>query len=337
MLRNAKFCLAVALSLAAGGLRADEGAKSETITDAAKAGPDYAIQGEYIGEFNLGDGVDQKFGLQVISVGKDDQGKPKYHGIAYFGGLPGDGWDGFGKLETDSEIKDDGAVHLVANEGSAVVKDGVVTIKTVDDQELGKLKKTERKSSTLDAKAPEGAVVLFDGTSADNFTGATLTADKLLLPKGDAVSKQKFQDFTLHVEFRTPYMPDATGQARGNSGVYLQNRYEVQILDSFGLEGLDDECGALYSKKAPRENSAYPPLTWQTYDIDFTAAKFEGDKKVKNAVVTVRHNGNLIHENQEIDGETPGGDKEGPAAGPIRLQDHGNPVVFKNIWVVEKK
>ncbi len=133
------------------------------------------------------------------------------------------------------------------------------------------------------------------------------------------------------------YMPTATGQARGNSGVYLQNRYEVQILDSFGLEGLDDECGALYSKKAPRENSAYPPLTWQTYDIDFTAAKFEGDKKVKNAVVTVRHNGNLIHENQEIDGETPGGDKEGASAGPIRLQDHGNPVVFKNIWVVEKK
>ncbi|MBL9122486.1 MAG: DUF1080 domain-containing protein, partial [Planctomycetaceae bacterium] len=160
---------------------------------------------------------------------------------------------------------------------------------------------------------------------------------KLLLPKGDAVSKQKFQDFTLHLEFRTPYMPAATGQARGNSGVYLQNRYEVQILDSFGLEGLDDECGAIYSKKPPRENSAYPPLTWQTYDIDFTAAKYEGDKKVKNATVTVRHNGNLIHENQEVDSETPGGEKESAEAGPIRLQDHGNPVVFRNIWVVEKK
>lgn len=331
MLRNAKFCLAVALSLAAGGLRAAEGDKPETITDASKAGPDYAVQGEYVGEFNLGDGVDQKFGLQVISLGDN-----KYHGIAYFGGLPGDGWDGFGKLETDSEIKD-GAVHLVANEGSAIVKDGTVTIKTVDDQELGKLKKTERKSSTLEAKAPEGAVVLFDGTSVDNFTNATLTPDKLLLPKGDAVSKQKFQDFTLHLEFRTPYMPAATGQARGNSGVYLQNRYEVQILDSFGLEGLDDECGAIYSKKPPRENSAYPPLTWQTYDIDFTAAKYDGDKKVKNATVTVRHNGNLIHENQEIDSETPGGEKESAAAGPIRLQDHGNPVVFRNIWVVEKK
>jgi hypothetical protein len=329
MLRNAKFCLAVTLGLTAGVALAQD--KPDAVTDAAKAGPEFAIQGEYLGEFSLGDGVDQKFGLQVIALGED-----KYHGVAYFGGLPGEGWDGFGKLETDSEVVD-GEVRLVANEGSAVIKDGVATIKTVDDQELGKLKKYERKSSTLEAKPPEGAIVLFDGTSADNFTNATLTPDKFLLPKGDALSKQKFQDFTLHLEFRTPYMPTASGQGRGNSGVYLQNRYEVQILDSFGLEGLDDECGALYSKKAPRENSCYPPLTWQTYDIDFTAPKFEGDKKVKNAIVTVKHNGNLIHENQEVDGETPGGSPEGPEAGPIRLQDHGNPVVFKNIWVVEKK
>lgn len=331
MLRNAKFFLAAALGLVAGVTLAAEGDKPDAITDAAKAGPDYAIQGEYLGEFSLGDGVDQKFGLHVISLGDG-----KYHGVAYLGGLPGEGWDGFGKLETDSEVKD-GVVHLVAAEGSAVIKDGVVTIKTADDQELGQLKKHERKSNTLDAQPPAGAIVLFDGTSVDNFNNATLTADKYLVPKGDAVSKQKFQDFTLHLEFRTPYMPTASGQARGNSGVYLQNRYEVQILDSFGLEGLDDECGALYSKKAPRENSCYPPLTWQTYDIDFTAAKFEGEKKVKNAVVTVRHNGNLIHENQEIDGQTPGGDPESAAAGPIRLQDHGNPVAFKNIWIVEKK
>ena len=329
MLRNAKFCLAVALGLTAGVTLAQD--KPNAVTDAAKAGPEFAIQGEYLGEFSLGDGVDQKFGLQVIALGKD-----KYHGVAYFGGLPGEGWDGFGKLETDSEVAD-GEVRLVANEGSAVIKDGVATIKTVDDQELGKLKKYERKSSTLEAKPPEGAIVLFDGTSVDNFTNATLTPDMYLLPKGDALTKQKFQDFTLHLEFRTPYMPTASGQGRGNSGVYLQDRYEVQILDSFGLEGLDDECGALYSKKAPRENSCYPPLTWQTYDIDFTAPKYEGEKKVKNAVVTVKHNGNLIHENQEVDGETPGGNPEGPEAGPIRLQDHGNPVVFKNIWVVEKK
>src|SRR5262245_52269373 len=133
MLRNAKFCLAAALGLTAGVALAAEGEKAETITDPAKAGPDYAIQGEYLGEFNLGDGVDQKFGLQVIALADG-----KYHGVAYFGGLPGEGWDGIGKLETDSEIKD-GAVHLIANEGSAVIKDGVVTIKTVDDQELGKL------------------------------------------------------------------------------------------------------------------------------------------------------------------------------------------------------
>lgn len=331
MLRKAKICCAVAMALAAGGLRlAQADDKHEAVTDTAKAGPEFVIQGEYLGEFNLGDGVDQKFGLQVISLGDN-----KYRGIAYFGGLPGEGWDGFGKLETDSEIVD-GAVHLIANEGSAIIKDGMVTVQTVDGQQLGTLKKHERKSATLDAKPPEGAVVLFDGTSVDHFTGAVLTEDKYLQPKGDARSKQNFGDFTLHLEFRTPYMPTASGQARGNSGIYLQDRYELQILDSFGLEGLDDECGGIYSKKPPKENVCYPPLTWQTYDIDFTAAKYDGDKKVKNAVVTARLNGHLIHENQEIDSETPGGKPESAEKGPIRLQDHGNPVVFRNIWVVEK-
>ncbi|MGD9644188.1 MAG: DUF1080 domain-containing protein [Pirellulales bacterium] len=308
----------------------DSAEKPAAITDASKAGPDYAVQGEYIGEFNLGDGVDNKFGLQVISLGDG-----KYQGVAYFGGLPGDGWDGFSKLPPTEGETAEGVVKLIAAEGSAEIKEGVVTIKTNDEQELGTMKKVDRKSPTEGEAPPEGAIVLFDGSSADAFDGGQLVESNLLA--GGCKSKQKFKDFTLHLEFRTPYMPTAKGQGRGNSGVYLQNRYEVQVLDSFGLEGEDNECGAIYSKKAPRENMCYPPLCWQTYDIEFTAPKYEGDNKVKNAMVTVKHNGVVIHENVEIDGPTAGGAPESDEAGPIQLQDHGNPVVFRNIWIVEKK
>lgn len=330
MVRRLNAYLWAALVLGGVGfVRADD-KKHDAITDPAKAGEDFAVQGEYQGNFDLGDGVEQKFGLQVVA-----QGDGKFKGIAYFGGLPGDGWDGFGKLEADSETKD-GVVNLVANEGSASIKDGVVTVKSIDEQQLGMLKKTERKSPTEGKEPPQGATVLFNGKSADAFEGGKVTDDGLL--KAGCKTKQAFKDFSLHLEFRTPYMPTASGQGRGNSGVYLDDRYEVQILDSFGLEGLDDECGALYSKKAPKENLCYPPLSWQTYDIDFAAPKFDASgKKIKNAVITVEHNGVKIHEDFEIDGPTPGGKEESAEAGSIQLQDHGNPVVFRNIWIVEKK
>jgi hypothetical protein len=134
------------------------------------------------------------------------------------------------------------------------------------------------------------------------------------------------------------YMPEARGQGRSNSGVYQQGRYEVQVLDSFGLEGADNECGGIYKAKAPRINMCLPPLQWQTYDIDFTAAKFDGDKKTAPARMTVKHNGVTIHDNVEVPAGTPGGTQgEGPGPGPLFVQNHGNPVFFQNIWVVPKK
>lgn len=318
----------VALVGGAWPVMADDEA-AEAITDVSKCGPDYKIQGEYAGSFDIGQGAETKFGLQVVSLGGD-----KYRGVAYFGGLPGDGWDGFGRLEAEGEMKD-GVITLVANEGTATIQDGVVSIKTADGQELGKLEKVSRESPTMGMKAPEGAIVLFDGKSAAEWDGGGMTEDNLL--KAGCTSKKKFKDCTLHLEFMLPYMPTATGQARGNSGVYLQDRYELQVLDSFACEGLNNECGGFYQKKHPRENMCYPPLTWQTYDIDFTAPKFEDGKKVKNAMVTVKHNGATIHENLEIDGITPGRETEETAeAGPIHLQYHGNPVVYRNVWVVEK-
>ena len=154
---------------------------------------------------------------------------------------------------------------------------------------------------------------------------------------GSIVTKKKFKDFKLHIEFRTPFMPEARGQGRGNSGVYLQGRYEVQVLDSYGLESKDNECGGIYQVGAPLVNMCAPPMQWQTYDITYHAPRFdEAGKKVKNAVVTVLHNGVVIHDNKEIPRPTGGAlDANENEPGAIYLQDHGNPVQYRNIWVVE--
>lgn len=303
-------------------------------TNDKEAGDDFLIQGEYVGKHG-----DEKVAAQVIA-----RGDGKFVINFLRGGLPGDGWDGKSKMTV--EAKTENGKVIVDDKGfTGEFKDGKLTVNKDGDGAVGE--RIIRKSPTLGAKPPTGAVVLLDGKSLDSWTkgdGKTPAHWKLqddgsiqAQRGGDILSKAKFKDFTLHIEFQLPFMPKDSGQDRANSGVYLQNRYEIQVLDSFGLKGLNNECGGIYSQSAPKVNMCFPPLSWQTYDIDFTAARFDDDKRSRPAFVTVRHNGVVIHEDQELKGPSGGGDAETVATGSFRLQDHGNPVRYRNIWVVEKK
>jgi hypothetical protein len=301
---------------------------------AAKADPDFLIQGEYAGVIPSDDG-ERKFGIQVIALGEG-----KFQAVGYHGGLPGDGWEGGEKFRKDGQRQGD-EVTFQGDEGRGVLREGRIELYNRDGDKVGELKKIERKSETLQQKPPEGAKVLFDGSkeSLASWQNGKLSEDGLLTP--GVTSKETFGDHTVHLEFRLPYQPQDRGQARGNSGVYLQGRYEVQMLDSFGLEGEQNECGGVYSVAKPRVNMCYPPLAWQTYDIDYTAARYGDDGKlVSHPRMTVRHNGVVIHDNLELPGDrntTAAPVAAGPQNGPLYLQDHGNPVRYRNIWVVEKK
>ena len=328
-------CVGFAVSALPADDKADKKPKKPKPKNSAAVKPeqadaDFAVQGEYSGEI-IEDEEKVKLGVQIVALGDG-----KFRAVAYPGGLPGDGWNGKEKIRAEGQTKD-GMTRFVGKKGTGTVKDGQLSIKNPDGKDVGKLKKVTRKSPTLGAKPATGAVVLFDGTTPKNFKGGRMTKDGLLMQ--GVTSHKTFQSFKLHMEFMLSYMPYARGQGRSNSGCYMQGRYEVQILDSFGLEGKHNECGGLYETRDPAVNMCYPPLSWQTYDVDFVAAKYDDDgKKIKNARMTVRHNGVVVHKDVELPKGTRASPvKEGPKPGPIYIQNHGNPLRFRNIWVVETR
>ena len=276
---------------------------------AASEDPDFELQGEYAGEDH---------GVQVAALGDGE-----FYVSKFAGGLPEAGWNG---KQPETAVVDREAL-------SSWTKG---------------LEKTNRVSPTLGAEPPEGAVVLFGGEAGDTIKGEV--KDGYLW--AGAQTTGEYGDFTLHVEFRLPYKPKSplSGQDRGNSGLYLQNRYEVQVLDSFGVlyepewagiplkSDVKQLCGSFYKFKTPDVPMARPPLTWQTYDIDFTAPRFdEQGQKTANARITVKHNGVVIHDQVELPkGTGAGGGRPEVPRGPIVFQGHGNPVAYRNVWLLER-
>ncbi len=304
----------IALVLLSAGLTPAAKPNSLLWTDPSKAAaedPDFSLQGEYTAEGT---------GLQVVALGDG-----KFYLSKFKGGLPGAGWD------------------RSAPEAATVDRAGV-TAATKD------LKKAARSSPNLGKKPPAGADVLVSGEGPDKRLIKGESKDQYLWAGAQTV--KDYGDFTMHLEFRLPYKPKAvvTSQDRGNSGVYLQNRYEVQVLDSFGLVYEREHvklpirsdpkqwCGCFYKFKAADTPMCFPPLTWQTYDIAFTAPRFDQEgKKTADATVTVHHNGVRIHDAVKLPrGTGAGGGRKEVPKGPIVFQGHGNPVAFRNVWILEK-
>ncbi len=279
---------------------------------ATKENPDFLIQGEYVGESG-----GKKTGVQASDIGGG-----RFLVATYQGGLPGAGWD---QSKIDSQVLDREALK----------------------KKTASLKRIERVSKTMGLKAPEGAVIIFNGEKSDVIQG---TVDKgLMWPP--SVTTRTFGSFDMHLEFRMPYKPATpiTNQDRGNSGVYIFDRYECQLLDTFAMDYNPEKHplplqsdkkqwgGCLYLFKVADLNMCYPPLQWQTYDIQFTAPVFTDGKKTANARITLFHNGVKIHDNVELPkGTGMGGSRPEIASGIINFQGHGNPVAFRNVWIKEK-
>lgn len=207
------------------------------------------------------------------------------------------------------------------------------------------LDKIVRKSPNEGLEPPAGAVVLLpykkgikpDLGAWNNQNWEALDNGAARVRQGSNTTKEKFGDIKrLHVEFWLPLEPGNRGQGRANSGVFLNDTYEVQVLDSFGLVETSGDCGSLYSIKRPDVNASLPPETWQTYDIEFRAPRLNADGSIKESPrITVIHNGIKIHDNVEIRQGTANPKAEVKTTGAIQLQDHSHPIQYRNIWLVK--
>ncbi len=302
---------------------------AETKVEAVKDSPDYMLLGEFKGKVQSDNGEEQTFALQVRPIGKD-----RFEGLGFFGGLPGE--DGF----LPEQIPMIGKRHeqyvvLSGSPWAIFAKQDQCILLNMEGNKVGTLERVIRTSPTLGSKPPADGIVLFDGTNTDQFVNGQMTEDGLLM-RGTEV-RMLLQDFDLHVEFWLPFMPASAGQQRGNSGIYVLSRYECQILDSFAQDLLFDGCGALYRYKSPDLNMCLPPLTWQTYDVRFTAPRWASDgSKLRDARVSIWLNGVKVQDDVALPDKTGHGAKEEVLLLPIKLQDHSDPVFFRNVWAIDR-
>jgi len=345
------FALCLLLSVTASGQQA----VPMTYVDAtaAAASPAFTMQGEYLGTAANPDGTPSSVGLQVVAIADDH-----VQLVMHRGGLPGAGSDGRDASVFMARV-DGNELRLVSGSVDRVTRTGDALTGYRGSAAVWTLRRATRTSPTMGAPPPAGAIVLFDGTGVGAFEKGRATTDGLLM-EGTRTT-QSFRDFRLHLEFRLPYKPTVFpgNQDRGNSGLYIFDRYEVQLLDSFGLHYYDAERwrdefqrdwhrpppsnhnqwgGSLYLTRPPDIAMNLPPLVWQTYDIDFTAPRFGADgRKTSHARITLRHNGVVVHDNVELTiGTGAGGKRPEVAEGPLVIQDHANPVRFRNIWLVPR-
>ena len=325
-----------------------------SVEEAKQAGPDFDIQGEYEGTVEGGG----KIGVQVIALGSK-----AFQAVFLPGGLPGAGWNGKEKVLCQGKLAGDEAVFAPAEgkrkylggppaqfsatvkfppagqkDYTATIKDGKLTGKT-DAGKAVTAKKVARKSPTLGAKPPAGATVLLaykpgkapslDAWNNTKWQTSPAGCMEIARRSGSNSTKERFSGaWVMHLEFRTPFRPGARGQGRGNSGVFPPGGREVQVLDSFGLDGKANEAGGIYKNYPPRVNMCLPPLSWQTYDITYSPPERGPDGKDKGqASYKIVHNGVTIHEKVPLGRGRSGG---------LSLQDHGNPVAYRNIWIVVK-
>ena len=205
------------------------------------------------------------------------------------------------------------------------------------------------KPGKVSSAPPSDAIILFDGQNLDNWVDKDGNSPKWNVSNGamtvargtgDIKTRQSFGDIQLHIEWRTPAKVEGEGQGRGNSGIFFCEKYELQVLDSYNNRTYSNgQAGSIYKQAIPMVNASRPPGEWQSYDVVFIAPKFRQDGSLETpGKITVFHNGVLIHHSTEIQGTTEYIGKPKVVAhgkGALRLQDHGNPTSFRNIWVRE--
>lgn len=297
--------------------------------------PGTDLQGEFEGRALLpgrADSID--VGLQLALYGPE-----RVRGSFYKGGLPGAEAHGMrppervgvGGVRVDERLE-------LAPEGegySLLYLQSHVTVLDEEKNYLGHLDRVQRESATLGLEPDDGARTLFTGQESDleNWQDGAIMSESGL--HSGAMTRQEFGDIRLHAEVWLSWMPCASEQRRTNSGLYIQNRYEVQVMDSFGLEPMLNGSGSLYREVMPALNMSLPPLRWQTYDVWFRAPRFnDAGEKVEPVRVSVWYNGVRVIDDEVLEGGTGrGGQLEEVPMAPLLLQEHPGSVRFRNVWV----